>query len=111
MAALTTQNIVYAGTGPTMGSASTSDTAEVGQRRFAYYRNTGTQKTITVNVPGSTPYTAVNPDVQYTLAATTGTLMIPLSSDYNEGDGRTTITMSPDATGVTVAIVDANWEL
>lgn len=109
MAALTTQNIGYAGTAPTFGAASVSDTAEVGPRNFIVYKNTGTAKTVTVQVPSSlTPYTQANNDVTYALGATTGELWIPLHSDYNSGSGRATVTVDV-ATAVTVAAVKAGW--
>lgn len=108
MAALSTQNIVNAGTAPTFGAAATSDTAEVGNgtNTIAVYKNTGTQKTVTVTVPGNTSYGQANPDPALTLAATTGELWIPLRKEYDAGDGtgRCTITVD-DATAVTVAIV------
>src|SRR3972149_6321975 len=107
MAALTTQNIAYAGTAPTFGAASTSDTAEVGPNRFVVYKNTGTIKVLTVVLPATlTPYTQSNNDVVYSLAATTGELWIPLHPDYDSGSGRATITLD-SATAVTVAVVMA----
>lgn len=109
MAALTTRFIVDAGTAPTTGAASVSDTAEVGTGTdtFLYYENTGTQKTVTVVVPGNTVYGQPNPDPALTLTATTGRLWIPLRKVYDQGDGtgRCVVTMAPDATGVTVAVV------
>ncbi|OII61211.1 hypothetical protein BJP40_06705 [Streptomyces sp. CC53] len=110
MAALTTNNIVYAGTAPTFESAALSDTAEVGKNKFAVYKNTdASTRTVTIDVPtGNTPYTEKDPDVEYTLAANTGELWIPLHSDYDDGTGRCTITVSAIA-GVTVAIVHAGW--
>lgn len=110
MAALTTQNIVYAGTAPTFVAAAASDTAEVGPRNFAVYKNTNAAtRTVSVEVPASiTPYTQVDNDVEYTLPATTGELWIPLHSDYDSGSGRCTITLSA-TTNVTVAIVKAGW--
>lgn len=111
MAALTTQNIVFAGTAPTLAAASTSDTAEVGNgaNTFLVYKNTGTQKTITLVVPGTTAYGSATPDPTVTLPATTGEVWIPLRREYADaavaGVGRCTVTMTPDATGVTVAAV------
>lgn len=111
MAALTTQNIVYAGTAPTFGAAAASDTAEVGKGKFIVYKNTNAStRTISINVPSNrTPYTQVDDDVEYTLGATNGELWIPLHSDYDEGSGRTTISVTPAVTDVTVAVVAANW--
>jgi hypothetical protein len=108
MASLTTQNIVDAGTKPTFGAAAASDTAEIGNgsNTFVVYKNTGTQKTVTIVAPGNTDYGQPNPDPALTLGATTGELWIPLRKDYDPGDGtgRATITLS-DATAVTVAVV------
>lgn len=110
MAALTTQNIVYAGTAPTFDNAAASDTAECGPRNFVVYKNTNaSSRTVSIDLPASlTPYTQDDSDVTYTLAGTSGELWIPLHSDYAGSDGRTTIT--PSATpGVTVAVVKAGW--
>lgn len=109
MAALTTQNIVNAGTAPTFVAASTSDTAEVGNgtNTFAVYKNTdASTEVITVVVPGTNSYGQANPDPALTIAATTGELWIPLRKEYDaaDGTGRCTITMA-SATGITVAIV------
>lgn len=109
MAALVTRNIVNAGTAPTTGAASVSDTAEVGNggNTFLYYENTGTQKTVTIVAPGNNAYGQPNPDPALTLTATTGRLWIPLRKEFDQGDGtgRCVVTMAPDATGVTVAVV------
>lgn len=110
MAALTTQNIVYAGTAPTFGAAGASDTAECGPRNFVVYKNTNAStRTVSVEVPASlTPYTQVDNDVEYTLAGTNGELWIPLHQDYAGTDGRATITTSAQL-NVTVAVVKAGW--
>lgn len=110
MAALTTQNIVYAGTAPTYGAASASDTAEVGPRNFVVYKNTNaTARVVTVDVPSSiTPYTQANNNVTYALAGTSGELWIPLHSDYDTGTGTATVTLD-FITNVTVAVVKAGW--
>lgn len=109
MAALSTQNIVAAGTPPTFAAAATSDTAEVGNgvNTFAVYKNTdASTEVITVVVPGNTSYGQPNPDPALTIGANTGELWIPLRKEYDaaDGTGRCTITMA-DATGITVAIV------
>ncbi len=112
MAALTTQTLVNAGTPPTFAAAATTDYVEVGngQDTFLVYRNTGTQKTITVEMDHVTLETGVAyPDKAYTLTATTGELFIPLRKIYMDtaeaGIGRAVINASPDVTGVTVAVV------
>lgn len=108
MTALTTFLMVDAGTAPTLVAASVSDTAEVGNGldTFLEYVNTGTQKTVTITVPGLTSYGQPTPDPALTLLATTGRLRIPLRKAYDQADGtgRCIITMTPDATGVTVAV-------
>jgi hypothetical protein len=110
MTALTTQKVVDAGTAPSFAqAASVSDTAQVGNgiNTFLVYKNTGTQKTITIVAPGSTEYGQPFPDPAIILPATTGEKWIPLRKAYDpaDGSGRATITMTPDATGVTVAVV------
>jgi hypothetical protein len=91
-------------------TATTSDTAEVGSGRntFVVYKNTGTQKTVTVTVPGNTIYGKPMPPQALTLAATTGELWIPMRKEYDSGTGRATITLD-SATAVTVAVVRAAW--
>jgi hypothetical protein len=111
MAALSTQNIVDAGTKPTFGAASTSDTVEIGSGRntFAVYKNTdATTEDITVVVPGNMAYGQPTPNPVLTIGATTGELWIPMRKEYDDGTGRATITMT-SATGITVAVVRANW--
>lgn len=109
MAALTTQNIVAAGTAPTFGAAASSDTAEVGNgvNTFAVYKNTnGAVRNLTVVVPGNTSYGSANPDPVIQIAATTGEIWVPLRKEYDAGDGTGRCTLTLDATaGVTVAIV------
>lgn len=112
MAALTTQNIVAAGTAPTFGAAAASDTAEVGSgvNSFAIYRNTNAaSRTVTVTVPGNLSYGQATPNPAFTLAAgdvTPTEKWIPLRKEYDvsDGTGRCAITTSAQA-GVTVAIV------
>lgn len=109
MAALTTQNIVNAGTAPTFVAASTSDTAEIGSGgdTFVVYKNTdASTEVITVVAPGNTSYGQANPDPQLTIGATNGELWIPMRKAYDPGDGtnRATLTMA-STTGITVAVV------
>lgn len=117
MAALTTQELVNAGTAPTFGDGSASDTAEVGNghNTFAVFRNVAaTPLTVTVVVPGNTSYGEANPDPDYSLAdgSTTPTeVWVPLRKEYadaaNAGVGRCTITVSPAPTAgdLKVAVV------
>lgn len=110
MAALTTQNIVNAGTKPTFVAAAASDTADIGSGldTFVVYRNTdAASKTVTVTVPGTTSYGVANPaNGPLTLSASTGELWIPMRKAYDPGDGlgRATLTLS-NVTNVTVAVV------
>lgn len=110
MAALATQNLVDAGTKPTFGAASASDTADVGNGRntFVVYKNTDTNaKTVTITVPGNTEYGQPWPDPALALAANTGELWIPLRTYYDDGTNRATlaVTGTGGVTGVTVAVV------
>lgn len=115
MAALTTQNIVAAGTKPTFGAAAASDTAEVGNGvdTFVVYKNTDSNaKTITIDLNHVTLETGdAHPDKALTLGATTGELWIPMRKHYADaaqnGIGRAAIavTGTGGVTGVTVAVV------
>lgn len=109
MAALTTQNIVNAGTAPTFVAAGASDTAEIGNGgdTFVVYKNTNAStRTITVTAPGNTSYGQANPDPVLTLGANTGELWIPMRKAYDPGDGTNRATLTPSVTtDVTVAVV------
>lgn len=112
MAALTTQNIVNAGTAPTFGAAAASDTAEVGNgtNTFVVYKNASgvNAKTVTITVPGNTDYGQANPDPAIVIG-TNSEVWIPLRKAYDaaDGSGRCTlaITGTGGATDVTVAVV------
>lgn len=113
MTALTTQNIVDAGTKPnfSLQTATVSDTAEVGSghNTFVVYKNTeAVTKAITVTAPGNTEYGQLMPDPVISLPATTGEIWIPMRRAYDPGDGlgRATLAITTGtATGVTVAVV------
>ena len=110
MAALTTQNIVAAGTKPTFTAAAASDTAEVGNgvNTFVVYKNTSsTACNVTIVVPGTLVTGDAFPDKTIALPITTGELWIPLRKEYDAGDGtgRATITTSAQDAGITVAVV------
>lgn len=108
MAALATQNLVNAGTAPTFGPASASDTAAVGNggNTFLVYKNTNaSSRTVTVVVNGNLEYGLPKPDPTFTLAATNGEVWIPLRKDYDNGTGRADITVTPAVADVTVAVV------
>lgn len=112
MAALTTQNIVNAGTAPTLVAAAASDTAEVGNgvNTFAVYKNTSANvTTVTAVVPGNNSYGSANPDPTFSLAdgsVTPTWRWIPLRKEWDaaDGTGRCELTTSQQ-TGITVAIV------
>jgi hypothetical protein len=110
MAALSTQNIVNAGTKPTLAAAAASDTAEIGNGRntFIVYKNTDSNaKTVTVTAPGNTEYGQPYPDPAIALPITNGEIWIPLRKEYDDGTGRATlsVTGTGGVTGVTVAVV------
>lgn len=109
MAALSTNNIVNAGTAPTFVAAAASDTADVGTggNTFVVYRNSDTNtKTVTVVVPGETEYGVATPDPTFEVAQD-AEVWIPLRRAYKDDTGRATlnVTGTGGVTGVTVAVV------
>lgn len=112
MAALTTQKVVDAGTAPTFGNSSASDTAEVGNGRntFLVYKNTGgSPAVITLVAPGTNAYGQANPDPQVTVPATNGEKWIPLRREYVDntvaGVGRCTVQATNSGATLQVAVV------
>lgn len=110
MAALTTQNIVAAGTKPTFTAAAASDTAEVGNgvNTFAVYTNASAVAcNVTIVYPGTLISGDAIPDKEIVLPITTGELWIPLRKEYDAGDGtgRATLTTSGQDADIKVAIV------
>jgi hypothetical protein len=108
MAALTTQPLVDAGTAPTFGNSSASDTAEIGSghNTFLVYRNTGgSDAEVTIDVPGNTSYGEPTPNKVVTVPATTGEKWIPLRKEYNSGAGRAVITATNSGATLKVAVV------
>jgi hypothetical protein len=114
MAALNTHNASYVtGAGPTFVNAATADDCEAPTRAgqmYVHYKNTtATPRTVAVVVPGTTGYDANMPapgtSGTYTLAATTGELIIPLHPAYANSSGRVGLTVNSVAAGVTVAVV------
>jgi hypothetical protein len=106
MALLVPQQLGYAGTLPTLGAASTSDTVAPDDRVFLWYKSTqGTTEVITVVVPGTNFGLALT-DITVTIAATTGEEMIGpmVPSLADPTTGLITITIA-DVTGITVAAV------
>lgn len=107
MAALSTQNLVDAGTAPTFGNSSASDTAEVGNglNTFVVYKNTGgSPAVVTITVPGNTSYGQPMPDPAITVAATNGERWIPLRKEYDAGDGSGRATLAATNSGATLQV-------
>lgn len=107
MAALTTQMIVDAGTKPTFSSASTADTAVIGNgtNTFVVYKNADTSShTLTITVTGNTSYGVALPQKTVTLAANTGEVWVPLRKAYDDGTGVAHLGLDA-ATSITVAVV------
>lgn len=107
MAALTTQNIVDAGTAPTFGNSSASDTAEIGNghNTFVVYKNTGgSASVVTITVLGNTSYGQPTPDPAITVPATTGEKWIPLRKAYDQGDGTGRAILSATNSGATLQV-------
>lgn len=110
MANLTTQNVTRAGVTPTYAAAAAGgDACEVGDDIYLQFKNTGTQKTVTLAIPSSA---STYPNVAYTnttvtVPATTGDKVVgPISAGLYKDPttGLCTITYSPDATGLTVGV-------
>jgi hypothetical protein len=111
MAALTTQTLVDAGTAPTFGNSSASDTAEIGSgtNTFLVYRNTGgSEAVVTIDVPGNTSYGEPTPNKVVAVPATTGEVWIPVRREYrdpNVAGSRCTITATNSGATLKVAVV------
>lgn len=106
MALITTFNMTPAGTAPTMGAAAASDTAEVGSHLFLLVENTnGATRTVTLTTPGSLYTGDAVPDKVYTVAITTGRLMIPLLPQYADPVTNTVAIAWEATAGVTRAVV------
>lgn len=108
MALLTTQEIGYAGTLPTLGAASTSDTFVPDDRTFLWYKNSnGATRDITVATTKTGVGGLAIADVTVTIAVTTGEEMIgpfPAQHFADASTGLATVTVTASA-GVTVAVV------
>lgn len=112
MAALSTQNVVNAGTPPTFGAVSASDTAEVGNGRNTFYviknGDAVNDKVVTIEVLGTTDYGQPTPDPAITVPAS-GERWIPLRKAYDQGDGTGRAKIAVTGTGglgsVTAAVV------
>lgn len=109
MAALTTQNIVDAGTAPTFAAAAaTSNTAEVGNGKNTFYvvkNGDASGHTVTISVPGNTDYGQPTPDPVIAVGAG-AEVWIPLRKAYDQLDGTGSATITLDATtSITHAVV------
>ena len=95
---------------PTLDAlADTSNTAPYGNGRdtlLLLENSNAATRTVDIVVAGTTEYGAALPDQQYTLAANTGRLMIPLRKAYADPNvpGRVTFTVSA-VDGVSAAVV------
>jgi hypothetical protein len=106
MALLTTQEIGYAGTLPTLSAVNASDTFVPDDRTFLWVKNTnGATRDITVTSTQTGVGGLAVADVIVTIGATTGEEMIgPFPYDKFASSGVATVTYSA-ATGVTAAVV------
>lgn len=110
MAILAAKNLNDSGAIPTLDAlVDVSNTAPVGSGRdtFLVLRNSNAAtRTVDIVVAGNTDYGVALPDKQWTLAATTGEVWIPLRRAYVDPNvpGRCTFTVSATA-GVTGAVV------
>lgn len=108
MAALSTQTLGDTGAALSFAAASASDTAEYGNgsNTFLYVKNANAGSvTVTLPVIGNTFFGTPNPDNVIVIPTATDRL-IPLRRAYDDGNGngRATVTFSPNAS-VTVAVV------
>lgn len=109
MALLAVQQIKITGLNPTFGAANSSDTVTPDDRVFLIYRNTNAAtRTISLVTPTKLDlFGQPLPDVQVTIAATTGEEVIgPIDQNFADpaNGGLATITLSA-TTNVTVAAV------
>lgn len=106
MALITTHNMSAAGAYPTMNAAAASDTAEVGTHLFLLVENANAAtRTVTLTTPGNLFTGDPVPDKVYTVAATTGRLMIPLLREYADAVTGTVAIVWEATAGVTRAVV------
>lgn len=111
MAALATQSLVDAGTAPTTGALTASDTATVGNghNTFLYVDNgSAGSVNVTIVVPGNTSYGQPAPDPVIAVAAG-AKKWIPLRKEYADptvaGVGRCTVTTSAQDPLLKAAVV------
>lgn len=112
MAALTIQKAVDAGTVPSfvLNTVTLSDTAQVGNghNTVLWYKNTDTNiKTLTIPSQFIMDNGSLGPNTVFTLAASTGQVVIPLRKSYDDGVNGATVNLTGTGgvTGVTVAAI------
>lgn len=112
MATLTKQTIGQAGITPAYAAANAGgDNFTPDADTFLHFKNTGTQKTVTVVTPGTAAGGQQIADYTIVVPATTGDKMTPVfPAEYyadpaNTVPGNAGVTYSPDATGLTVACI------
>jgi hypothetical protein len=96
---------VDAGTAPTFGAVSASDTVEVGNglNVLAEYKSSsGSVTHVTFVAPGNTNYGEPLPDHTVAIPAN-GTVLVPVRRDYSDG-GRATVTTTDNAS-LTVRVI------
>jgi hypothetical protein len=107
VALLNTQSPTIAGTTPTYGAVSASDTIQnVDDRMFLIVKNaSGTADTVTIVIPGNDQFGSAVPDPTVTVPITTGERWILLTSAMADpATGLVTVTHS-QTTSVTCALV------
>lgn len=90
----------------------TNDLASIGSghNTFLHMKNTnGATRTVTVTHQGTTAYGQALPDAVYTIAATTGELMVPLYQGFDNGTGNAVVSITPAVTGVTAALIRTDF--
>lgn len=96
MAALSTKVLSNDGSAPGFAAPTASDTAQVGNglNTFLVVRNSHATATatVTIAVPGKTPYGVDWPAKAITVPAVNGERWIPLRREYADDSGRATIT-------------------
>lgn len=90
----------------------TNDLASIGtgHNTFLHLKNTNAApRTVTVTHQGSTTYGVALPDATFTLAATTGEVMVPLFQAFDNGTGNAVVSITPAVTGVTAALIRTDF--
>lgn len=114
MAALPIRHITNAGAAPATQAPTASDSADygTGHNSYLHYTNSSvTSVTVTISPVKVLTSGATYPPKVYTLAATTGELLIPLFQEYDDGTGANTVTVTTSAqpSGALVALVRCDF--